>query len=158
MPHAAVHEQRAGRPDLDVIGVRADGQDGLPGRQPGGASLGDQCRHAGQQLIRRHRFLQELVSTIPQRAHGVVERRMTGQHGDIEVRGGLPQRLQELQAGHAGHLDVGEHQIPGLRRGALQRDGGVEGVRDVETAAGAQQIHQETAGHHVVVDDEDASR
>ena len=95
---------------------------------------------------------------IAQRGHRVVHRRVPGDHDDRQGRRGPAQRLQQLQAVHARHLHVGQHQVPALRAGPLQRDGRVLGMRDVEAAAVGQQPAEQATGHRVVVDDQDPPR
>ena len=54
-------------------------------------------------------------------------------------------------------VEIGEHQIPGLVRNALQRDDRVGDMDDVEAAALAQHIPGEASGRRISLDDKDAS-
>ena len=160
-----MHEQRAGRADLDITRVRADSEHGWPGLraaprsagQPSRAAPGHQGGDSGQKVIGPDRFLQELISSVPQCPHRRVERLVRGDHDDWQRWREPAQRRQEFQAGHPRQFRVSQHQVPGLRTDEAERDDRVRRVPDVEPAALAQHLHGEMGGHRVVLDDQDPS-
>ena len=101
-------QQGAGRADLDVVGMRPDGQHRLAARGPGDATSLDQLGGLGDQVLGADRLLQELGGRAAQRRDGVIHRRVPGQHGDRQVGLLLADPFQQFQARHAGQLDVGD--------------------------------------------------
>jgi hypothetical protein len=154
---ASVRDQGSARPDLDVVGVRADRQHDLAAGHPHRAPPGHQRGDRGQQPVRQQRLVQELIGAAAQRGDRVVQRRVGGDDRDREVGSDPAQRLEHLQAGHAGHLHVGQHEVPGLGGDAVQRGGGVGRVADVKAAPAAQHADDEAGRVGVVLDDEDPS-
>ena len=58
--------------------------------------------------------------------------RSRGQHDDGNLGVSLPQAGDELESIHAGHLEVGQHQIGGAVGQTLQRMNAVEGLDHLE--------------------------
>ena len=84
--------------------------------------------------------------------------RVPGEDGHRQ-RGRYPaERVEQLQAGHAGHVHVGEDQVEVLGRGQPERDRGVRGVRDLELPPLGQDIDGEQRGLGVVLDHQDPGR
>ena len=63
--------------------------------------------------------------------------------------------LEQLEAAHAGHLEIGDHQVVAAARSSLQRLVAVlDGVDDV--ALHGEEVGEDLADHLLVVDDQDA--
>ena len=103
-----------------------------------------------------HRLGDEVVRAGADRGDRGVEAALAGEHERQEIRIALAQLLAELDAGHAGHLDVGHHDVGRIRPQVLEALlCGVDGI-DVEAAL-AQAIAQQDGGVVVIVDDQDGS-
>jgi hypothetical protein len=150
-PAARWGQQRAGRADLHVVGVRSDGQHDLPAPGPGLPAGPDQLGGLGDQVARPDRFLQELRGRAAQRGDGVVDGRVPGQHRDRQAGHELADPLEQLEPVHAGQLDVGDQQVPVLLLDPQQGGRRVELVRDLEPAA-RQHPGQVSAESGIVVD------
>jgi hypothetical protein len=91
---------------------------------------------------------------IAQRADRVIHRGMRGDDRDRQQRIRPPQRLQQLDAGHARHLDVGHHQIPGLVAGEPQCGSRVGRMHYLVAIPHGQDLDDETGRLEVVLDQE----
>ena len=116
-----VAEQRAAGADLDVVGVRAD-------REHGGARGRLAPRAERRQLVDLldqraavDRLGEEVVGADADRLDGVVEAAVAGQDQRRDVRLGGLDLHHQLEAAHAGQLDVGDDQVPVLLAGGGDR-------------------------------------
>ena len=112
VPLGDVPEQEPADADLDVVGMRADGEHDL---EPGGAALArdrDQRPRLLDQPGRLERLRQVVVGAGAQGGDGVVERAVAGEdeHGDLRLAELDP--AHQLQPVDAGQLDVADHQVP----------------------------------------------
>ncbi len=159
------HHPVAGRPvrgqgaadaELDVVGVRADGQHRLvPGGGPAGDAQLDQPAHGRHDVVTADRLDHELVGVAAQRLHRVVHGGVGGhdRHGQLGLQ--LAQPAEELQPVHARHLDVGDHGVEllaGRQCEGLQR---VEAGHRVHPGLAQDGAH-ELRDVGVVIDDQDA--
>ena len=154
MPHLAVGGQGSAGADLDVIRMGADGQHNLAPGQPGSAALGDELGDHRGQPGRPQRFLLEVVGAVAQRADGDVHGGMCRDDRDGEEGIRPPQRLKQLDTGHARHLHVRQDQIPRLGTREPQRDGRVGGVHHLEAVPHGQHLDSETGSLEIVLDEE----
>jgi len=92
-----------------------------------------------------HRLGQELRRARPHGHHGVVERRVAGEHDHREQRPALPHERGELEAVRPGHqVDVGDHDVDVLGGEHGQRGIGARGVEHPRAREPAQ--HQPRVG------------
>ena len=142
--------------DLHVVGVRADRQHRLGGALGGalGATLDRERGDALQEGRGGDGLDQELVGVATQRLDGVVhagERRHDGHGGAGRAGAQLP---QQVEPAHAGHLDVREHDVEGVRRDLGQRGHRLVHHGHVHAAAALQHRAHVLCGVGVVLDDQ----
>ena len=88
---------------------------------------------------------------------GHLARRVRAHHGDRQARRYLPQRAEQLQPGHARHVQVGDQQVPVLGRGQPERGRGIGGVRDLEPPPVGEHVHHEQRRFRVVFHHQDTA-
>ncbi|OGL00334.1 MAG: hypothetical protein A3E31_01655 [Candidatus Rokubacteria bacterium RIFCSPHIGHO2_12_FULL_73_22] len=74
-----------------------------------------------QHLRALERLGEEVVRAVLHGPHGLLDGAERGQEDHVHVRGDRLGRAQHLDAGEAGHLEVGEHQVDPAAAQALQR-------------------------------------
>ncbi|HLQ57662.1 MAG TPA: hypothetical protein VK162_25740 [Streptosporangiaceae bacterium] len=112
-------------------------------RHPGSP---DQPSDDGDELHWRHWHMQNLGGVVQQQRE-VLGLDMPGDdHGNRQFGLGPAHPFGQIQAAHAGEIEIGEDQIPGLRPDAPYRRDGIGDVDDVEAAPLAENMQRET--HH----------
>jgi hypothetical protein len=71
--------------------------------------------HAEEQLVVRERLLEEVVGAELGGSNGCLDRAVARHHHDRELGPGAPQLLEDVQTVPAGHRDVEEHEVGGVR-------------------------------------------
>ena len=116
----------------------------------------DRAADRDRERVDLHRLGDEVVRAGADRGDRGVEPTLAGEHDRQQIGMALAQLLAQLDARHAGHLDVGHDDIRRHRAQVLERRlAGGHGI-DVEAAL-AQAVAQQHRGVVVVVDDQDGS-
>ena len=149
-----VGQQRAGRPDLHVARMRPDRQHTLLGGRRRGLALSHEGGNLGDELLRGHRLVDEVGARLPHRRDRPVDGGVRGDHHDRERRLQAAHPIEELDPAHPRHLDICDHQVPGLALDLLEPGHRIEHVLDEETA-GLEHLGGPQAEDPVVIDQQD---
>jgi hypothetical protein len=116
----------------------------------------DRALHGDRERVDLHRLGDEVVGAGADRRDRGVEAALAGEHEWEQVGVALAQLDAQVDPGHPGHLDVGDHDVCRIGSQALQTLlGRIDGIHIV--AALAQAIAQQHRGVVIVIDDQDGS-
>ena len=111
--------------------------------------------HHGDQLLGLDRLAEVVGRAVAQRLDRAVDRGVGGEQHERHAGRDPARAAEQREAGHALHLEVGEHQIGGL---ALERrDRGLGAVDALEIDAVAERVAHLLPREPAVVDTQDAS-
>ena len=148
-----VAQEDAADADLDVVGMRADGEDDLAAAGAPVARERDELAGLLDERDRVDRLGHVVVGAGAQGGDRVVERGARGddEHRDVGLRG--LDLADEVEPAHAGQLDVRDHEVP--RLGAHELGALLAVHRPAHGAVRGEELHHHGGEDVVVLDEED---
>ena len=122
-----------------------------------GHAVAERGANARDQLVEVERLGQVIERADALRERGRFDRAARGHQDHARRIAAFGDRLQQRQAGLAGHVDVAEDDVDAMRAQRLQRRGDVAGLHGFRGPTFSQRHGRALADAGIVVDDEHAS-